>query len=107
MPNQEKINNILKNHEERISALEAILTKPETKSIKKIEKSLSDHIIALRDNGFFTTPKSADETHKKLQGTYHCEPDRIAMALLRLANRKLLRKATKSTADKKYKAYVW
>ena len=61
----------------------------------------------LRNNGFFSKPKTADETASKLQGTYHCEGNRVAMALLRLANRRQLRRATKVVDKKEYKAYVW
>lgn len=69
--------------------------------------SLGDHIIALRDNGFFKQPKTGQEVHAKLQSSYACEYDRVAMALLRLLKRKLLRVTSKSVGKKKLKAYVW
>lgn len=103
----DEVERLLKNHEERLALLEGKPAKKNSHHAAKGNLRLPDHILALRDNGFFSSPKTADEVHKKLQGTYHCESDRVTVALLRLANRKLLRKATKSTAEKKYKAYVW
>lgn len=103
----EKIKGKLKNHERRISALESPPSKPKSLQITKGKKSLSDYCIELRDKGFFSQPITAEETHKKLQGVYLCELNRVAMALLRLANKKQLRKTSKIVSEKKYKAYVW
>ena len=111
MPRKNNVINILRDHEKRIAALEAILTRTSKKSVKQKtnvgKQSLSDHILELRNNSFFSQPKTADETHGKLKVKYHCELDRVAMALLRLSKRKELRKATKINNGKKYKAYVW
>jgi hypothetical protein len=69
--------------------------------------SLPDHILHLRDTGFLKNPKTIDEVHLKLQGTYHCNRDRVSMALLRLLKRKMMRKTQKVVHDKKQTAYVW
>lgn len=69
--------------------------------------SLPDHILHLRDTGFFRQPKTIDEVHVKLQSAYHCERDRVSMALLRLLKRKKLRKAFKMVNEEKQTAYVW
>ena len=106
MKDLKEINKILQNHERRISILEnstGKIKKPTTKDTKHL---LSDHLIELRDDGFFSQPKTAEETHRKLTGKYPCELNRVAVALLRLAKRKELRKASKAINGKKYKAYV-
>lgn len=98
---------IVKDHERRISALEALIGKSGKPKTKAIKHSLSDHIIELRDTGFFAQPKTAEETHAKLTGKYNCELNRVAVALIRLGAGKQLRKASKIVSGKKYKAYVW
>lgn len=104
---------ILENHEERLAYLESIIGKAKTKSgstttiHKNEKKTLSDHIIALRDSGFFSRPETAVETHKKLQDNYHCDLNRVEVGLVRLAKRQLLRKASKVINGKKYQAYAW
>jgi hypothetical protein len=70
-------------------------------------RGLPAHIIGLRDGGFFKGGKTAVETHAKLQPSYHCDLNRVAVALLRLQKRKLLRKASKLVGDKKHIAYGW
>lgn len=112
MKAEERIDRILREHEIRLSKLESLLTKrskPKGKlqDINPAPTRLTDHILAIRDSKYFAQPRTVDETHKKLQGSYHCEMDRVSMALLRLAKRKQLRRATKSNGDKKYQAYVW
>lgn len=69
--------------------------------------TLPAHILRLREGSFFKQAKTANEVHRKLQATYHCNPDRVAMALLRLQRRKQLRKASKMVDKKKQLAYVW
>jgi len=69
--------------------------------------TLTDHILRLKDGGFFRQAKTAKEVHTKLQSQYVCELNRVMMALLRLQRRKLLRKATKMEGKKKQTAYVW
>jgi hypothetical protein len=69
--------------------------------------SLPDHILSLRDAGYFGQSRTAAEVNKKLQSKYDCEVDRVTMALLRLQRRKKLRKASKKVDDRKQTAYVW
>ena len=107
MSNEKEIKSALKNFEKRISALETAIGKAKKLKQKAGKQSLADHIIALRDSGFFSQPRTAEETHAKLKGKYHCELNRVAVALARLSGRKLLRKASKTIGGKKYKAYVW
>jgi hypothetical protein len=69
--------------------------------------TLPQHIMKLRDAGFFKEPRVAAEVHAKLQTTYHCAADRVVMALLRLKNARKLRKTAKMAGKKKLVAYVW
>lgn len=98
---------MLQEHEQRISALESIIGKSKKPKIEKNKKTLSDHIIGLRDNGFFPLPKSAEEIHKKISTNYACELNRVEVALFRLAEKRQLRKTSKIVNGKKHKAYVW
>jgi len=107
MKNENEINEILKNHERRMVALETLIGNSKKLKIKKNKQSLSDYIIELRDNNFFSQPRIAEETHAKLRDKYHCEVNRVTTALLRIAERQQLRKASKTVSGKKYKAYVW
>lgn len=68
---------------------------------------LPQHILKLRDAGFFREPRTAAEVHAKLQASYHCAADRVVMALLRLKNARNLRKTSKTVGKKKLIAYVW
>jgi hypothetical protein len=68
---------------------------------------LPTHILRLRGEGFFADPRTSSEVHEKLQETYHCLPDRVQMALLRLQRRRELRKALKKIGDEEKVAYVW
>ena len=97
----------LQDHERRISALEKILDNVKKPKIRGNKQSISDHIIELRDAGFFSQQKTAEETHTKLSGKYPCELNRVAVALVRLAGRKQLRVSSKVVGKKKYKAFVW
>jgi hypothetical protein len=82
--------------------------KPDGKaSMAKKSSALPDHILSLRDSGFFKQPKTGDEVHAKLQSSYHCDVNRVAVALLRLHKRRLLRKTSKSVRERKQVAYVW
>jgi hypothetical protein len=107
MKNDNELNRLVKDHEKRIAHLESLI--PKTKIIPKVKnkQTLTDIILGLRENNFFTQPKTASETHIRLKSTYQCEENRIAMALLRLSKRKKLRKATKTIDNKKFQAYVW
>ncbi|SRR5439155_9318123 len=68
--------------------------------------ALPDHILKLRDTGFFDSAKTSSEVHARLQTKYPCEPNRVAMALLRLHRRRELRKASKATGGRKQVAFV-
>jgi hypothetical protein len=70
-------------------------------------RSLPGHILQLRDGGFFKQSKTITDVHKKLNPTYECEFDRVAMALLRLLRRKQLRKTSKKVGKRQQLAYVW
>ena len=96
----------------RLAALEKAVFGDRTprKSVvtgKLKNRGLPGHIITLRDSGFFKEPKTAQETHAKLQPTYACEVNRVAMALLRLHEKKKLRVSSKKVDGKAQKAYVW
>lgn len=107
MKSENALRALIEDHEKRISRLESSLPRRGAVGKPKDKQKLPDHIIELRTRGFFAQPKSAGETHQKLKGTYHCEADRVAMALLRLAERKQLRKASKVIDKKTFQAYVW
>ncbi len=76
------------------------------KVVKKT-MSLTDHILSLRENGFFKQSQTANEVHGKVNGFYGCEINRVSVALNRLASKKELRKAKKKISDKVYSAYAW
>jgi len=69
--------------------------------------TLPDHIVQLREEGFFKEPRVAREVHEELKGRYSCELNRVVMALRRLMERKMLRRASKRVGDRIQKAYVW
>ncbi len=103
------VNKKLEDHERRISILEKILGNDKKPKIKNNKQSLSEHIIKLRDDGFFSQSKTAEETRAKLSVKYPCELNRVEVALLRLAGKKptQLRITSKVVDKKKYKAYAW
>ncbi len=70
-------------------------------------EGLPAHILTLKDQDFFTEPRTAGEVKGKLKSKYPCEHDRVAMALLRLQRRRQLRKTSKMVDKKKQVAYVW
>jgi len=70
-------------------------------------KNLSAFILDLREAEFFKQPKTGHEVHAALHGKYHCEIDRVQMALLRMQRKKDLRKAKKNEDGKEQVAYVW
>ena len=73
----------------------------------KASSKLPDHILSLRDAGFMKQPKTGDEVHGKLQSSYHCDRNRVEVAMLRLHKRRLLRKTSKTVGKRKKVAYVW
>ncbi len=70
-------------------------------------RGLPDHILNLRESGFFREPRPPSEVHEKLQETYSCLAHRVQMALLRLQRRRELRKTVKRVGDQEKIAYVW
>jgi len=108
----EKIDEIIRRldeHDGRISKLENKEPKNKGKALVKPNKdSLPNKIISLRDEDFFKPPKIVEEINKELSSKgYHCESNRVSMALIRLAKKGELRKATKIVSDKSQKAYAW
>ncbi len=105
--NQERIN---KEVSDRLSRLEEVVfDKQKQKEVKKkvTSKSLSDHIISLRERGVFKQPLIPQEVHKELEKIYPCDLSRVKVELIRLQGRGQLRKASKLIDKKKYIAYVW
>jgi len=70
-------------------------------------KGLPEHILTLREDGFFCEPRTPSEVHAKLLESYHCLLNRVQMALLRLHRKRELRKTTKKIVDHEHIAYVW
>jgi len=68
---------------------------------------LPGQILSLRDKGCFAEPKVALEVQAELQPTYHCELNRVRMALLRLQRGKELRKTSRTVDGRAQVAYVW
>ena len=56
---------------------------------------------------FFREPRTPREVHDKLLETYHCLPNRVQMALLRLHRKRELRKTVKQIGDQEHTAYAW
>lgn len=109
MMSDRQMEKMLRDHEARIAKLELLFG--ENGKLAKAQKrgaraSLTDHIVSLRDGGFFSQPKISEDVQKKLQGVYHCKLDRVSMALFRLAKHRELRRTTKSVNGKSYQAYV-
>jgi hypothetical protein len=96
----------------RIERLEIAVFGTRGEESRKVAKTggkagtLPDQLLRERDEGFFDTPKTPGETHVRLQPRYPCDPDRVAMALLRLQRRRKLRKASKAIQGKRHLAYV-
>jgi hypothetical protein len=107
MVKRDEVTRTLADHEKRLVRLETLLYKPKSQQKTSRRNSLAQHILSLRDSGFFAQPRTAKEVHKKLLPSYHCELDRVVMALYRVALRKQLRKASKSINGRPYQAYVW
>ena len=73
------------------------------KSSRAISTSFPDHLIRLRDEGYFSAPKTPKKAHSKISETYPCDLNRVVVALLRVKKRRLLRRIG---SDKRV-AYVW
>lgn len=100
----EQINKILKDHERRLTLIEK--GKVDVK-VKGGKKSLSKHIIELRDQGSFKEPITSEGVYKKIASIYSCDFSRVKVELGRLLKRRELRKASKLINGKKYIVYVW
>lgn len=104
----------LANHERRLLSLERVLYKGSISKPKKASRQrsgvvsgLPGRILALREGGFFSQPRTADHVHGKLLPTYHCELNRVAVALIRLAGKHQRRKVRIQDKGRTYQAYVW
>lgn len=69
--------------------------------------SLPAVMLRQRDRGFFKQAKTSAEVHADLKPIYDCDPNRVAVALVRLTKRKQLRKTSKQVGETKQVAYVW
>jgi hypothetical protein len=76
-------------------------------SDKTGKKTLSDHILELRNKGVFSKAQTAREVHEKLHASYPCMLNRVEVELPRMVARKQLRKASKVVNGKTQAAYVW
>ena len=103
----EKIEEIIQCHEKRILALEAIFKKDKMPKAKTGKKSLQNYIVELRDKGFFSKTKTAEEVHEKLEEKYPCVLNRVEVALIRLCAKRLLRKTSKMISGEASIAYAW
>ena len=101
------IQTILEDHEKRIAELETKLNGPKPNVTAADKRTLNDYIVALREEGFFSQPKTAESVYDRLQQEYHCERNRVDVALFRLAEKKELRKSSTVVDSKRLKAYVW
>lgn len=104
MEDLKQINKILQDHERRLTIIEKGRASTEVRGSKK---SLSNHIIELRERGSFKKPITPEEVHKKLATSYPCDFSRAKVELIRLQKRGQLRKTSKLIGKKKYIAYVW
>jgi hypothetical protein len=109
MNKEENIKRIL----QRLNRLEKAVFSGEKKNSKKSEVvtgsriTLSKHILALREKDFFKQPKISSEVHAKLETSYPCALNRVAVALVRLHKGRKLRKTSKLVNKKRLTAYVW
>jgi hypothetical protein len=69
--------------------------------------NLPEHILHLRDHGFFKQARTGNEVYSAVQEKYPCQIDRVQMALLRLQRKRSLRKTSKVVDKREQVAYVW
>ncbi len=104
----EKIEERIEEHEKRIAELEKMIFLQKTKIEKEPKfKGLPERILALRDNGFFKSPRTDVETHMEIIKTYPCDLNRVSVALFRLFKKKELRRTAKTQEGKEHFAYAW
>src|SRR5689334_12156339 len=89
-----------------LSRVKASARRPLSPQRPKAIKTLPDHVMNLRNLGFFHEPRTGNEVHAKLLKVYHCQLNRVQMALLRFVRRRELRKTAKDISGKKQVAYV-
>lgn len=104
--NQKEVNKQIFTRLERLER-EILERQATTKKPNKAKKSLPDLLLELRDQKFFTKPKSIKEVHDKVATAYACDLDRVSTALRRLKGRKQLRISAKVEDGQKVIAYVW
>ena len=98
--------------DESLQSIASPRARRQTRTVPRTAKShsrntLSTHVLGLREEGFFKQARTAIDVHAKLQSHYSCALNRVAVALLRLQRRKLLRKTAKVVGKRKQTAYVW
>lgn len=104
MEDLKQINKILQDHERRLTMIEKGKASAKVRGSKK---SLSNHVIELRERGSFKKPITPEEVYKKLATIYPCDFSRVKVELIRLQKRGQLRKTSKLIGEKKYIAYAW
>ena len=107
MEAHDKVLKKLEGLEKRIVHLESLILDRRPHVVTSKRKTLRDHILSLRDEGFFSEPRTAQETHQEVQKSYPCELNRVEVVLYKLAQKRQLRKANKTINGKEYNAYAW
>ena len=74
---------------------------------ESLSTSLPSRILALRESGFFKQPRTDLEAHAEISKSYSCDRNRVSMALLRLSNKRELRRTEKEADGKQVRAYAW
>src|SRR6185295_15225494 len=69
-------------------------------------RTLADHILALRSEGFFKQPKTPNEVYEKINPIYPCEKKRVGVELIRLQDKKELRRISNKVGKIKQVSYV-
>ena len=80
--------------------------KQKSQAIQTSRNTLPDHVLQLKEEGFFRQPHTVSEVHKKLQGIYPCDLNRVAVALYRLSKKRLLRRISEGAGKNKQVAYA-
>lgn len=109
-----------KNIEEKLLRIKSLVdeclieigTEPVTKKVSHAvikphaAQTLADHILALRTEGFFKQPKTPNEVYEKVNLSYPCEKKRVGVELIRLQDKKELRKISGRVGKLKQVSYV-
>lgn len=94
-----KLAKIVKNHEKRISKLEAKSKVQSASSSEHVKgrKSIMDLIIELKNGGFFKKPKFANEIVDKLAAMgHHYAPQSLTEPLQRAVRKRILGRVRKN-----------